>query len=231
MHGWESIILPSFQNKFRRVGCTQFFAYSPDPNHPSRNLLAAADVGDYTQRANYPSPEVKLTVDERLERYPVHALIAENKTPAVDKLLRDLHSVDPSCIHTKDDVGIFPISIAAGMSNLQAVKTLLSLGVTEDLFIRVPSTGQTPLESCRAKLDSDRQFMDTFGLWKGHDETDLLIEVNLKRAMGMPVNLTDEEYVQKMKYGCTCGSCAEGWLSLRMRFRLHCGSCWLQIPA
>jgi hypothetical protein len=185
--------------------------------------LAADDVGDYTQRANHTDPEVKLTVEERLDKFPVHRLVAENKTPEVDQLLRELHAADPTCIHTKDDLGIAPISIAAGMGNLQAVKTLISLGVAEDLLLRVPSSGQTPLESCRAKMNSDKRFMDTFDMWKEHDENDLLVEVNIKRAMGMPITVTDEEYVQKMKYGCTCGSCAGGWLSPRMRFCLHCG--------
>ncbi|KAG6864944.1 hypothetical protein C0991_006173 [Blastosporella zonata] len=45
----------------------------------------------------------------------------------------------------------------------------------------------------------------------------------VKRAMGETMmSDTLEGYISKRKWGCTCGVCAGGWLSKRMRFRLQC---------
>ncbi|KIM45702.1 hypothetical protein M413DRAFT_24844 [Hebeloma cylindrosporum] len=58
-------------------------------------------------------------------------------------------------------------------------------------------------------------------IWKGHSDEGLSCEYLLKKAMGLPTVVAGEaEYIKKNKFGCTCGICAEGWLSPRMRFQL-----------
>jgi len=73
-------------------------------------------------------------------------------------------------------------------------------------------------------MRSDREFLETLlQTWNGYKDEDLMLEVLLKRAMGMDVpEGTNEEYLRKRKWGCTCGQCDDGWMSKRMRFQLKC---------
>ncbi|KAG6888581.1 hypothetical protein C0995_007263 [Termitomyces sp. Mi166 len=51
---------------------------------------------------------------------------------------------------------------------------------------------------------------------------ELTLEFNRNRVEGMPDNLKD--YIKQRKWGCTCGACAEGWMSPRMRYRIYCAA-------
>lgn len=152
----------------------------------------------------------------------------KDKTAAVEQAIQTLYAKDPACVHAEDNKEVVPICAAAEAANLPAIKTLISLGVSEDLLRRNPATGYTALESCRYKMTSERESLEISGRWEVFDKTHLLIEVALKRAMGHFIGMSDEKYAERSKFGCTCGGCAGGWLSPQMRFRLQ-GSSFIRL--
>jgi hypothetical protein len=108
--------------------------------------------------------------------------------------------------------------------NIFALRALISLGLSdEDFNSRDNGDHLTPLEACSAAMCSSRELEEIlmYDGWKGYSDISLHIKATLKRAMGHPMPPTNEEYVAKKKWGCTCGKCHGGWLSPRMLIRLH----------
>ncbi|KAF9221335.1 hypothetical protein BS17DRAFT_768642 [Gyrodon lividus] len=195
-------------NRFRRIGRTQFFAYSPDPSHPSRHLPAEDDIDLQPNpwEVQMPSSFDPFHPPESEVLPALHTALARNKTPLVAEIIRAAYAVDPASLSAQD----------------KHVRALLSFGVQEDLFKRDNAEYMTPLEECAKKMRSTREFSETLiGDWNGYPDESLLIKASLKRAMGHEMPSTDEEYIKQRKYGCSCGSCVAGWLSPRMQFRLR----------
>ena len=125
----------------------------------------------------------------------------------------------------RDVYGLTPVDIAAGSDNAHALRTLLSLdplGIAEDLKDNKNREGITPLDGLEISMRSAKESMETLvGVWRGYSDDALICEYLLKKAMGLPMVATiEEEYIRKRKFGCTCGTCTDGWLSPRMRFQL-----------
>jgi hypothetical protein len=142
--------------------------------------------------------------------------------------IREAYANDPDSIRSQDDAGLTPIHMAASSFNLHAIRTLLDMGVSDQLQSRHNSEGTTPLENSEISLLSDRQIRNTFRIRPLSDaegaeqKIKLLCVATMKRAMGLTEmnQITDEGYAEQRKWGCTCGSCAGGFLSPRMIFRL-----------
>jgi hypothetical protein len=123
-------------------------------------------------------------------------------------------------------IGFLPVHVAAVSANVHALRALLELypspsEVAEDVKDVGNRDGITPIEGLREVMRSSRQFSETLlGKWDGYNEDELRCEYLLAKAGGGSVQETEEEYVKKRKWGCTCGTCTNGWLSPRMRFRL-----------
>ncbi|RDB26046.1 hypothetical protein Hypma_006134 [Hypsizygus marmoreus] len=207
------------KNGFRRIGRTNFFGYSPDPSHPSRQLAADADVD--AQGKGFDMED--LSVDELMARYPLHFEVVNILGPDVSNIIQAAYTQDPASIHRPDASGFTPIYMALSRGNIPAVRKLLQLGVNDDLANSDNKEGLTPLEALESSMRSGREFSETLlGQWGGYSDDELRCEFLTKRAMGLPLVSNDEaEYVKKRKWGCTCGVCAGGWLSKRMRFRLE----------
>jgi hypothetical protein len=215
------------QNGFRRVAHTSFFAFSPSPTHPSRQIPSSEDYDP----PKFPT-EPPLSPEDRKSRFPVHILVANEKSANVDNMLRTVYAANPNSICTRDENGYSPIWIAAAAGNIHAARSLISLfslthplpAVHPNLTNRLNDVFLTPLEKASERMRSEREFSETLlQTWEGYKDEDLMLEVLLKRAMGMDVTEgTNEEYVRKRKWGCTCGQCDDGWMSKRMRFRLKC---------
>jgi hypothetical protein len=144
------------------------------------------------------------------------------KTEQISAIIRTHHSADPASIRRPDHGGYTPIFVALGTVNMHAIRTLLELGVREDLDNFNNTDGITPLEKLQDSMRTTREFSEALlSAWDGHSTDALKAEYLVKRAMGLPTMADNEmEYVEKRKWGCTCGTCAGGWLSPRMRFRL-----------
>ena len=215
--GLNSIL--NLQNGFRRVARTDFVAYSPNPDHPSRRLPMSDDIEP--AHNDFPPPTALDRTTQSL-RFPLHHAIATIDDESIENILRMAHSTDPTLIHRRDDSGFHPLFLATSFGRLYAVRTLLALGVRDDLIRRDNSDGLTPLEVCAKEMQSIREFQETLlGRWDGYAEDQLKIKVMLKRAMGHTIGMSDDEYVAAKKWGCTCGSCIAGWFSPRMIWRFQ----------
>jgi hypothetical protein len=133
-----------------------------------------------------------------------------------------MYAKDPSSIHLPDPNGFRPVFVAVKSKNLHALRTLVSLGLSDDDFnSRDNGDHITPLEACNDDMRCSREFSEIFSDgWQGHSDISLRIKATLKRAMGHPMLGTDDEYVSKKKWGCSCDECHGGWLSARTLMRL-----------
>ncbi|GLB40821.1 hypothetical protein LshimejAT787_0900360 [Lyophyllum shimeji] len=210
------------KNGFRRIGRTHFFGFSPNPSHPSRAVPVSADAEE--QGSHFAAAaEQDLSPEEAGQRFPLHYAITNTQGPAIVDVINTSYQSDPASIHTADASGFTPIHVALSIANAHATRALLQLGVAPDLQSAENARGVTPLEGLAAQMRSAREFVETVvGEWKGHAEEMLRCEFMARRAMGLPTAAdTEDAYVAQRKYGCTCGVCAGGWLSKRMRFRLN----------
>jgi hypothetical protein len=168
------------------------------------------------------APPTELDRATQSERLPLHHAIATVNDASIENIIRTAHSADPTSIHQQDDNGFQPLFLAAGLGKLEAVRTLLALGVQDDLTRRDNADGLTALEVCAKEMRSTREFCETMlHKWDGYPEEQLRIKVMLKKAMGQNIGMSDDEYVIAKKWGCTCNHCVAGWLSPRMIWRLQ----------
>jgi hypothetical protein len=223
---WLTIRGVFLKNGYRRIAHTGFFGYSTSPAHPSHAIAAA---GDYDPPV-FPT-EPLLSPEQREQRFPLHITIVNTKSPNIDHIIRESFFRDPSSISRVDENGFTPIWVAVASENIQAVRTLLSLfsmthplpNVHPDLLSHNNAEFVTPLEKVADRMRSGREFEVTLlGTWGGFKDDDLKLKLMLKRAMGHVIpEATEEDYLAKRRWGCTCGECFGGWLSKRMRFRLQ----------
>lgn len=165
-----------------------------------------------------------LSIEDIAKKYPLHFAITNSKGQETIETIKSYYEVNPASIHEPDAYGFTPIHLALSTANPAAVRALLELGVEEDMKNTNNFEGRTPLENLTSAMESSRSFLETIlGQWKGYENDELECEFLMKHAMGesaMPNTLS--EYKAKRRFGCTCGICAGGWLSKRMRFRLYC---------
>ncbi|KAH9896748.1 hypothetical protein C8Q73DRAFT_686866 [Cubamyces lactineus] len=163
--------------------------------------------------------------------YPLHFMMeaATLCIPVRDLpgAIRDAYGQNPAAVRQKDDRGFTPLHAAAYAGNAEAVRALLALpaasGVAEDLRARDNVAGRTPLELCEQKMRDIKESMQTLlGTWSGHSSDAVRVVYLLRRAMDEDIPLTEDQFVDQRRLGCTCGQCTDGWLSPRMRYRLLC---------
>ncbi|CAA7262592.1 unnamed protein product [Cyclocybe aegerita] len=205
------------EGRFRRLksGQLELLDAASDPETPSTEF----------DSANPTAPA--LSSDEAKALYPLHCAIGTTKDPSITQLIRVAYNIDAGSIRKRDDSGLTPVHVAAASWNVHALRVLLALdpsGIAEDLKDAGNRDAMTPLEALRFVMRATRESSETLlGAWDGHSDRELLCEYLVKKAMGLPLGLgeeTEEEYLKKRKFGCTCGACTGGWLSRRMKFRL-----------
>lgn len=207
------------------MGRTNFFAFSAGEEHTSRRLAVDDDIDP--ERHQFSAALPPATGEElqiHIQNFPLHYALVNDQFISISQTIRDAHAVDPSSISKQDPSGYRPIFIAAMKNNLPAVRTLLKLGAAPDVSCRRNSTNKTALEVSIDHMRSTREFCETLlGEWDGYPEDALLTQALLKRAIGqLAGSESDAQYATRSKFGCTCGLCIGGWLSARMKFRLHC---------
>ncbi|KAF7289340.1 Ankyrin repeat family protein [Mycena indigotica] len=205
------------KNHFRRIGRTRFFGYSRNNRHVSRLLSIEEDVEEL-------GAGFKEAPTDPQREYPLRHAIRCDKTSRIVDTIQEYYDRDPSSIHAFDWAGFTPLHTAADNVNLFALRKLLSWDMSADLVNITNASGETPLGALQLQMNCDRTDVDTQLVynWEGYPEDELEAEFLLKQRMGIPVPSTLGEYIQKSRYGCTCGQCTGGWLSPRMRFQLSC---------
>ncbi|KAL0961301.1 hypothetical protein HGRIS_006260 [Hohenbuehelia grisea] len=105
----EDVVRFFRKNHFRRIGFTQYFAYSPQKTQPSRGIPPDSDANPEDM---WNGPGATFTSDMR-SKYPLHHAIVTDKSDNIVVLIRSMHAADPSCVHTQDYQGFFPVHAAA----------------------------------------------------------------------------------------------------------------------
>ncbi|CAL1705669.1 unnamed protein product [Somion occarium] len=228
------------KNGFRRVGRTNYMAYSPNPRHPSRAIPADQDAQSNIQfsrgEINDDSfdDESDHNTIEHAKVYPIHYAIAtassqessrhRNVRTSLKDTIRNIHAADHGSIHLPDEAGATPLHYAASRCNLLAIRALLECesegDLRTDLKRRDNILGTTPLEACEWAMRNIREDPESLeDAWSGHPDEGLRCSYILRKAAGE--NVGDEAtFIESRRWGCTCGNCLEGWLSPRMRYRL-----------
>lgn len=223
------------------------FAYTKNSSHPSRSLSVLDDSvldAPFTNIPNLKNGSLTLGLpysgdplspEDRWKLFPIHSYIMADNLPEddLDYVISKRYLADPSIIHQRDDLGSTPLYIAVMKLRVSAVWTLLALGARDDIDRRDNIFRLTAREICERNMIEERYVRDGLdGTFDGFDEKYLRMMWMMKKYGDDVDEETDprtrlerceDEYIDKRRFGCTCGSCSEGWFSQRMRVRMHGG--------
>ncbi|KAF7791161.1 hypothetical protein EIP86_002172 [Pleurotus ostreatoroseus] len=172
------------KNGFRRVGRTQFFAFSPNPAHRSHTVSAEDDAPDESGYGRPAQPVNSMTVDASgptpaeanrlfalhygigrsagLQHNPFGPLVPPQSAEAILELVNNAYATDPASITRRDEDGWTPLHVAAMSFNVDAVRALLTLPVDSGVQTTVTARGSTqnlaPLDLIERKLETDKAF-------------------------------------------------------------------------
>ncbi|OCH95440.1 hypothetical protein OBBRIDRAFT_883992 [Obba rivulosa] len=157
------------KNHFRRIGATEFLAFSPKPDYPSRQISSANDDQvKWWRPVNQGEPRDKSSWKRyHEEHYPLHFHILVLFNEPAESYVRSDFAENPETISKKDEQGFTPVYLAAAVFDIPALRALLELG-------------------------SD-----------------------------LNVGGTDEEFLRRDSWDCTCRRCVGGWLSPRLSWRIQ----------
>ncbi|KAL1722890.1 hypothetical protein EV715DRAFT_192283 [Schizophyllum commune] len=225
---------------FRRVGRTTYFAYSPNPSHPSRSLPASEDLDidpyQHSQRSTGVMQDEEVAALRRA--YPLHTLM--DPPCSMTDLMRGLHPgheprppppteeevaaaienaymQDPASIHAQDERGFTPLYVAVIKGHGPALKKLFDLAdCREDILSRDNVEDQNAIEAHLEAMRLSNKMMAILGPAPlGFSDGGLQMDYALRKKAGEDVG-TLEDFMARQRYDCTCGQCRGGWLSQRM---------------
>ncbi|TCD68454.1 hypothetical protein EIP91_010740 [Steccherinum ochraceum] len=232
-------------NRFHRVGRTPFLLYSLDPNHPIHHMPFAneprSSVSLYEDLMNEDAATDILpgllrdasSVEREARRFPIHHAVESGPEslpymipgtgPPIDTFIQQQYRQSPSSVRERNRKGFTPLHAAAAHKNLRAVRELLKpqYGALGDLDNRQNVEGVTPLEFLWLILRKERQEQEMSGItWRGYSPDAIEVAWTLRHAAGEDIG-TSKKFIEKYRWGCTCGKCTEGWFSPRMRYRIR----------
>lgn len=199
---------------FRRIGWTEWFAWTGDKGHQCHRLPADQDF-DPTST----SPPVPNSIMDALIRDLKTLETDEARLSAAQNALGD-HMPDDSTWSSTDADGNTLLHLLADSESPECVKWVLPK--CPKLADVRNSEGNTPLESFEDSLKVTRTQKRWMAVTKpmsdqfaGFSEAAVAILVAFKHLSELaPLDLL------RLKYGCTCGQCQFGFLSPRMHFVL-----------
>lgn len=119
----------------------------------------------------------------------------------IDNFIRGCYAHDAGSVRKPNEKGLTPLHAAAMHKNLLAIKTLLELGVRDDLSKRDNSLGKTPVGCAEFVLKHEREaaeLQDGSKKWRGHSDDSLEVVWTLRHEAGEDVG-TLEEYKNQRK--------------------------------
>lgn len=228
---------------FRRIGASYYFGLAVDPHHPAHALPSNADFDPLDEEPDIDEPPegYERTYEElfgdptkiswRLklleERLPLHhAAITLPDKECVEFFKEFKMSEKPIGEWLKVDRSFKNVlHIAASETKIQSVRWLLE-NVDDDqkLSSARDVDGYTPLEAFESHIETRRNRMEHGAMtiviadkFQGHSAE----AIGCLAALRKIENLSAIQYL-RLKYGCTCGECIDGFLSPRMKFALLC---------
>ncbi|KAI4524444.1 hypothetical protein K525DRAFT_292006 [Schizophyllum commune Loenen D] len=206
---------------FRRVGRTTYFAYSPNPSHPSRSLPASEDLDidpyQHSQRSTGVMQDEEVAALRRA--YPLHTLM--DPPCSMTDLMRGLHPGHeprpPPPTEEEDERGFTPLYVAVTKGHGPALKKLFDLAdCREDILSRDNVEDQNAIEAHLEAMRLSNKMMAILGPAPlGFSDGGLQMNYALRKKAGEDVG-TLEDIMARQRYDCTCGQCRGGWLSERM---------------
>ncbi|KAI0784412.1 hypothetical protein C8Q75DRAFT_736274 [Abortiporus biennis] len=196
----------TFNHGFRRVRQTDYLAYSPNPNHPSRSIPISEDAKGASQFA--PDPQ------EVPQRLPLHFIISADNfrrtrcsftgTDAIQSLFQNYAQnllLKPVSDIDSDNHTI--LHVAAQNINLEVLRTLLTpplLSVTQDILeVRDCVRGYTALNLYEFGMNDAKTFSESLlDRWDGHADDALRCAYLLRKAIGR-ANVRDIETEDEMQ--------------------------------
>lgn len=224
---------------FRRVGASDFFGLATDPNHPADTISSIADFNpadaepdlDEEPPTEFLAPGIAISpgpwrLELLKERLPLHhAIVTLPDDECVQffnsfKANVDNQSYDWNKVDRHSDNALH---IAVQELKAKSLRWLLE-NVNEDQILasRRNVAGYTPQEKLESQLDSIRSTsrlgcmtMDVSREFKGYPPEAIECLVAFRGLS----NLSKIQH-ERLKFGCTCSSCIDGFLSPRMKFQL-----------
>lgn len=92
--------------------------------------------------------------------YPLHDQIGRNAIAAIQDIIRKAYTENSALIRQQDLNGFTPLHRAAEFHNVVAIKTLLELGVQEDLHRRDNADLEMPAMLCEHELGVMREVQE-----------------------------------------------------------------------
>jgi GNAT superfamily N-acetyltransferase len=225
---------------FRRIGASCCLGLSADANHAAHKILPTEDFDPDTEHPDLdedPKDDDSEWDEEpdkeswRLAllktRLPLHHAATTLSDRECVEVFEAFKSSDkPSDEWVKvDRAAMNLLHIAAGKLKPQSVRWLLDIsGHGDTLRSARDVNGNTPLEQLESKLDIKRTrrehgmlTVDISDNFPGFTDEVIDCIAALRR-------IKDPSPIERarLKFGCTCGSCIDGFLSPRMHFALLC---------
>lgn len=144
------MILVILQVGFRRIGRTDYLAYSVDPKHPSRKLSTANDAPG---RAPEPSRE------EAAAAFPLHIAVSGLDG---DALLAKIALAPLAQVQSIEPSGLTPLHIAAATAKGDAVRALVNRSNAE--LLTTDEVGHTPAALLEHSIQGKTDFMRAMGM-------------------------------------------------------------------
>lgn len=198
----SSFLTCVFQNGFRRVGTTEFFAYAVAQDHPSRYLAVTADHPSPVQGGAQGGPAQKLHVHLALKEIRLYGSDA-----GVLKLIVDMYKEDPALVRQADQKGNTLLHLAAEYGRPKVIACLLSFTTPFpnrsncDLWT-ANGLGYTPVKLLERAIQKKSD---------GHRRDGMIVQVNIDH----------KECLWRLRQGMgTLCQCNLGWLSPRLQKKL-----------
>lgn len=226
---------------FRRIGTSTFFAYSYDPNHKSHKVSIPDDCDPPLSETDEDSDDDKPFND--LGFFSDGKLI--EKQTARLKMKLPLHYAtlamrDAECVvfyktyATNNEANWVQVDkcqdtllhVAARQVKPNCIKWLLENVSEAQAWRSTPNlSGYTPLEVLQAKLEIRRTLSEMGSMTIDVSDNFRGFPPDAVACLSVLLNLGDGQPVStiqtlRLKYGCTCGECLEGFLSPRMKLVL-----------
>ncbi|KZP31337.1 hypothetical protein FIBSPDRAFT_849829 [Athelia psychrophila] len=135
---------------FRRIGRTEYLAYSVDPKHPSRKLATDEDAHG---RAPGPSSE------EAAAAFPLHIAVGSLNG---DALLAIIASAPLAQVKSIEPSGWTPLHIAAAAAKGDATRALVHRSNAE--LLATDEVGRTPAALMEHSIQGKKEFMRAMGM-------------------------------------------------------------------
>lgn len=232
---------------FRRIGTSHWFAFTNNPNHPSRLLEPEQDWNPNQSREVMVPNDIK-TLFAKLGDMEVKDI------ECLNLIMAELPN-DPRDHkwHSVDEQGNTFLHIAARSFRAELIRLLL--GKAPQSATTRNNWGRTALDVLRIGLECSRTRLQQCGFmmivmsdqFRGFGNSSIACLAMLQNVDALDLSALSAEVIDavaagaddqvsslprnliakirhtlRLKYGCTCGQCLGGFLSPRMKFALLC---------